>query len=313
MSSEKKKIFSILSFFAFFGLFFSMIVPIWFGGTPVAFVDFIIFFLLLSIGFLLLFISYGWDFLRFVPLSIAAFFSNNRVPDPLFARIAKTGSRYFLATGTVGMLLGFIYVLRNLANPVMIGCGVTFSFLSIFYSLLISEFYFVSACKIFKEAGEDEEQGRIHFYIPALLLMLVLTFFFLLMTDFKALESGEDAPTDNNFVLEGTELEMSPIICNVSGTNGKKTVKILPVIDVNSPDIYKYFCHKSKYSPDGMHNEIKERLTDIISEKPLKFLLGKGAKEKLSDEFKKELNDILEEKRARGIVRKVYFTEYLIQ
>jgi hypothetical protein len=99
----------------------------------------------------------------------------------------------------------------------------------------------------------------------------------------------------------------------VAGTHGKRSIKILPVIEVSSPAVYKYFYNKSYDNPEGMNNKIRADLVDIISEKPLESLLGKKAKYDLSQEVKKELNDILEEKRACGIVREVYFREYLIQ
>lgn len=319
MEEEKKRSISGLGAIGCLGLIFCLIAAIVVGGVPGAFIDIPSAMIVLAPTFFLLLMVYGKDYLHFIPYSIVALFSKNVEPDPLFAKIAETGSRYVIASGSIGTSIGIITMLQCLDDPAKIGSGMAVALLSLFYSLIISEFYFISVYNTFSSVSKEGEASgnrkitRLHFFIPALLILLILMCFFMLLIELPSDESGDGRYLRDEIIVSGLEVSMPPVVANVAKTQGKRSITVIPVFELSSPKLYKYFYHKSDEYPEGMFNKIKARIIDIISQKSLEYLLNRKSKMELTIEIKAEVNVMLERKRAFGMVKNVYFSEYLIQ
>ena len=99
--------------------------------------------------------SFEGSFLRFIPRSFLLAFCKNRVADPEFATIAKAGSRYVIATGAVGSIVGFVAMLQNLADPSGLGKGMAVVVLSLLYSVFLSELVFIPLAKAYSDDDSD--------------------------------------------------------------------------------------------------------------------------------------------------------------
>ncbi len=136
--------------------------------------------------FFLLLGVYRKDFLTFIPDSIATFFTVSPMPNPVFADIAKTGSRFIIGTGVVGTLIGFIQILRNLSDPSAIGAGMAVALLTSLYAILIAEIYFAFLYKVYSRppARPEKECSTLpikNLGIPVLLITWIVCTFFIVM------------------------------------------------------------------------------------------------------------------------------------
>jgi flagellar basal body-associated protein FliL len=109
------------------------------------------------------------------------------------------------------------------------------------------------------------------------------------------------------------EIKLEPFRVNIAQTQGTRYAQITVVVEVSDGEMEKYFLLKSAEAPEGMLNRMRAEITNIISDKSLSGLLTKDAKNSLANEIKAELNKMLEKKKAKGIVKDVYFPSFLVQ
>lgn len=139
--------------------------------------------------FFLLLGVFGKAFLLFIPDAFLTLFTVSSTPNPKFAEIAKTGSRFIIGTGVLGTLIGLIQMLRNLEDPSTIGMGMAVALLTSLYAIFMSEIVFAFLYKVYSTAGEEEKtNGTLplkNIGIPVILLAWILTSFFVTMIGFS--------------------------------------------------------------------------------------------------------------------------------
>ncbi len=101
--------------------------------------------------------SFEGAFVRFIPRSLSLVFCKNRVADPQFATIAKAGSRYVIAIGAVGSIIGFVAMLQSLADPFNLGKGMAVVVLSLLYGVVLSELVFIPLAKAYSDADSQSD------------------------------------------------------------------------------------------------------------------------------------------------------------
>ena len=96
--------------------------------------------------------SFEGAFVRFIPRSLSLVFCENKVANSEFATIAKAGSRYVNAIGSVGSIIGFVAMLQNLSDPSHLGKGMAVVVLSLLYGVVLSELVFIPLAKAYSES-----------------------------------------------------------------------------------------------------------------------------------------------------------------
>jgi flagellar motor component MotA len=151
--------------------------------------------------FFLLLGVFGKAFLLFIPDAFLTLFTVSSSPNPTFADIAKTGSRFIIGTGVVGTLIGLIQMLRNLDDPSTIGAGMAVALLTSLYAIFMSEIVFAYLYKVYSVSEEDEKpNGTLplkNIGIPVILLSWILISFFVTMIGFSNTETEELANPRN--------------------------------------------------------------------------------------------------------------------
>jgi flagellar basal body-associated protein FliL len=262
--------------------------------------------------FFILLMVYRKDFLRFIPYSITALFSGNVSPDPLFAQIALSGSRYAIASGAIGTLIYVINILQGF-TPSEIGVGFAVAFLCLFYALIISEFFFISVYNIFSAKNNDvsRRKTKLHFVLSLLIFIIAVALLFLYFGNVLD-EKDDECFNRKGVAVNGFDILMPETLVNI-GSDGKQIIKFRISFEVSDFSVRKYFLKKACDNPDGMFNKIQSSVIDIFMDKPLESFLGKKSKKALAEELKKKVNYLLERKKASGVVKDVYFQEFLVK
>jgi len=145
--------------------------------------------------FFLLLGVFGKAFLVFIPDAFLTLFTVSSIPNPKFADIAKTGSRFIIGTGVLGTLIGLIQMLRNLDDPSAIGAGMAVALLTSLYAIFMSEIVFAFLYKAYSLSGEEEKPNGIlpltNIGIPVILLAWILTSFFVTMIGFSNIQEEQ--------------------------------------------------------------------------------------------------------------------------
>ncbi len=189
-----------------------LIVVVWLGGAPGIFVNVPSILLVLGLTFALLTALHGEDFLRFCGDAFLTFFLVKVPPNPRYAAIARSGSRFAVASGVIGSLMGVIQMLTTLDDPGKIGGGLAVALLTALYGLALSEFVFGFLQTAYTDptgggTAEAAAPAR-NLGIPIALLGLILTTFLMLILSFSVLDTnkvsrtfGRDATPFNSFDL----------------------------------------------------------------------------------------------------------------
>lgn len=111
MEEAKGRTFSLCRLTGLCGVVFVIVGSIFVGGGAMAFIHLPSLGFTCGIAFFLLLASFGTDFLRFIPDSVVTWFCSNSEPNPRFAEIALSGSRYVIGAGVTGTLIGMIQML----------------------------------------------------------------------------------------------------------------------------------------------------------------------------------------------------------
>jgi flagellar basal body-associated protein FliL len=162
------------------------------------------------------------------------------------------------------------------------------------------------------EVSSDKTKSIVVSLIVLSVLVMVLT---PVITIFavKAIMPSEASSNEPDVSGKIKEITLDDFRVNIAQTQGTRYAQVKVVLEVNNGDMERYFKLKSPENPDGMLNRIKSEITNIISDKSLSGLLTKDAKNSLANEIKAELNKMLEKKKAKGIVKEVYFPSFLVQ
>jgi flagellar motor component MotA len=127
------------------------------GGAPGIFVNTPSFLFVFGLTAAMLIGLYGMEAGRFANDAFLTFFLQKVPPNPRYATIARSGSRFAVASGAVGSLIGIIQMLTTLDDPRKIGGGTAVSMLAALYGILLSEFVFGFLATAY--AGQDAERS----------------------------------------------------------------------------------------------------------------------------------------------------------
>ena len=138
-----------------------------------------------GICFFLMLGSYGTDYLRFIPASLAVLFCDPSRPDRRYAEMAKSASRFAIAAAMAVCLVGVISMSPYLYDPRGRGAGLACSMIPPFYAILASELFFALVYKAF--AGSDPNSPGVgtlpisNILIPVAILGFMVGIFFMLL------------------------------------------------------------------------------------------------------------------------------------
>ncbi|MBU8849650.1 MAG: flagellar basal body-associated FliL family protein [Desulfobacterales bacterium] len=120
-------------------------------------------------------------------------------------------------------------------------------------------------------------------------------------TYYKTNFSGSKKADSEQIVQEPGLWAMDSLVVNLMDANGERYLKIVIQIEVSSQD-----CISEM---DLLKPKITDSILDLLSSKKYKEIAGFEGKQRLRDEIAMRLNNYL----TKGQVRRVYFTEFLIQ
>ena len=112
----------------------------------------------------------------------------------------------------------------------------------------------------------------------------------------KGKEGKEGAGKEESLIIP-----LDTLIVNLSGSNGRRYLKVKINLDAKDGDVKKLIEAKSI--------QIKDRLISILSSKTLEDIEGLEAQENLRKEVKDAVDVVL---KAEGVLQ-VYFTEFVVQ
>lgn len=143
--------------------------------------------LLIPIGlcFFMMLAVYGIEYLKFIPHSLRILFCMPLEPNQRFAQIALFGSRSVIGAGLIGMVIGIIQLLSNLAGPWGLGYGMAISLVCPFYTIVISEVFFAIVYQSFKDAKtQPKSNTTLPFFnagLPIITILFSLAIFIILL------------------------------------------------------------------------------------------------------------------------------------
>lgn len=183
-----------------------------------------------------------------------------------------------------------------------------------------------AAVEAVKEETVDVPADKSKTVIMALIILSVLV---MVLTPFvtifvvKAMmpQNQESAAEENPATQKGAEITFEPFRTNIANTQGSKYAEIVVAVELRDANMEKYFKKRTAEIPEGMLNQIRAKITSIISSKTLSGLLSQDAQTALQSEIKTSLNNIFEKKREAGdksikqeeVVKEVYFPSFLVQ
>jgi len=162
------------------------------GGAPGIFVNIPSLLIVGGITLAMLVGLYGEEVLRFGADAILTFFLQKVPPNPRYAAIACSGSRFAVASGAVGSLMGVIQMLTTLDDPSKIGGGLAVALLTALYGLALSEFVFGFLQTAYGDPTDANANPATvparNLGIPVAILGLILTTFLVLIISFSVID-----------------------------------------------------------------------------------------------------------------------------
>jgi len=171
-----------------------------------------------------------------------------------------------------------------------------------------------------EKEGEEEKKSdgggnKLILIIIVVLLLLLLVIGGLVAYFLLADNTPKDTPPENNQTQQKQEvvkkdaasLEIGPIYpldpftVNLKSANGSRYLKCTINLEIDSPD--------TQPELDKIKPAIRDMVIRILSSKTVPEISTAKGKEKLKGELKKNINAIL----AKGEIRHVYFTAFIIQ
>lgn len=152
--------------------------------------------------------------------------------------------------------------------------------------------------------------------ILSVLVMLLtpLVTFFVVKT---MMPQAQETVTEDTGSKSGMEITLDAFRTNIAGTQGSRYAEITVALEIRDSAMEKFFKKKAKETPDGMLNQIRAKITSIISSKTLPGLVSQDAQVSLQNEIRQALNTMImaanEKTVKEEVVKDVYFPSFLIQ
>ncbi len=301
MTEPAVRAFSITRTVATFGVPFSIIGSILLLDSNVlAFIYLQALFLVIGLPFFLLLGSHGKKFIEFMPEALKTFFLDPQEQNPNFAQIARDGEKFALAAGMIGVVIGLINLLGNLANPANIGPAMAMSLLSIAYGIIFSECFFAVVARAYQasqsESTSETKQGLTLVFGG---LLAFICCFFVMLGSFSVI--SEPVVSEH---VSATSLTEIPIETNLGQISEGHTIQFkacLKISDLNTQEIV-----------DSLVPVIRESIIEFILKKEYLDMRASSAYETLKVDVTSIVNSLLKEKGCQEIPP-VIFSEFLIK
>ena len=301
MTEPVRRTFSITRSVATFGVPFSIIGSILLLDSNVlAFIYLQALFLVVGLPFFLLLGSHGKKFIEFLPEALKTFFLDPQEQNPNFAQIARDGEKFALAAGMIGVVIGLINLLGNLADPANIGPAMAMSLLSIAYGIIFSECFFAVVARAYQATQSESTSETNHGMALVFggIFAFICCFFIMLFSFSPVSEPVASAQTD---AISFTEI---PIETNLGQISEGHTIQFKACLKIS--DL------KTKEMVHSLVPAIRESIIEFILKKEYLDMRVSSAYETLKGDVTTIVNSLLKEKGCQEIPP-VIFSEFLIK
>ena len=178
-----------------------------------------------------------------------------------------------------------------------------------------------AAVEAVKEETVDVPADKSKTVIMSLIILSVLVMLLTPLVTYFVVKTmmpqAQESVAEDSGAKNGAEISLEPFRTNIAGTQGSRYAEITVVIEIRDAAMEKYFKKKAKETPDGMLNQIRAKITSVISSKTLPGLLSQDAQVSLQNEIKTTLNSLFQSSKEKEIkedvVKDVYFPSFLVQ
>ena len=253
----------------------------------------------LGFPFFLLVGNYGRDFLRFIPDAFLTLFFKPAAPNPRFAEIAVQGSRYVMAAGVTGTLIGAIQMLHNMNDLSTIGSGLAVSLITILYAVVVSEFVMAFLAKAYSEGESLPVQARLNRSMVLVISMVigVVALCFLTIVAFQPAEEPVEVQGDSLYGMRAFEV-------NPSGDETVRVLRFAPNLVLNDE------CLTSELS---MREVLaRDRVIQAVCQMTSAELAAQDGRDRLKAMVINSINEVLATSTTVRVTD-VYFTEYVLK
>ncbi|MBN1828909.1 MAG: flagellar basal body-associated FliL family protein [Deltaproteobacteria bacterium] len=153
-----------------------------------------------------------------------------------------------------------------------------------------------------EKAPEKKKSSMIMWIVVFVVVALVATGGFLGLKFYEkfASEKKKDEPKASAPLI-GPVWSMGAVIVNLMDNEGTRYLKTSIKVELSSPE--------SSAELEGLKPKIMDSVLDLLSSKSYKDIAGFEGKQRLRDEIMVRLNNYM----SQGVVKRVYFTEFVIQ
>lgn len=302
MTEPARRAFSITKTVSTFGVPFTIIGSILLlEGNVRAFINLETLFVVAGLTFFLLLSSHGRKFIEFLPEAIKTLFFDPPEHNPNFAEIAKDGEKFALAAGAIGVVIGLINVLGNLADLTKVGPAMSLSLLSIAYGLILSECFFAVVGRAYQNAQSDSTLDTKHGI--ALLAGGIFAFMccFFIMMNYHISPASEPQVYEQENEISFTEISIETNLGQIPEGHTIQFMACLKSSDQKTKDTILFLVPA-----------IRERIIEFILKKEYNDLRVASAYEGLKGEVTSIVNSLLKEHGCQEIPS-VVFSEFLIK
>ena len=193
MDANAPNTFSVFRVIGSVGAIGLIVATIFLGGAPGIFFDVPSALLVGGLTCAMLIGLYGLEVSHFASDAFRAFFLQKVPPNPRYAAIARSGSRFALSAGAIGSLIGMIQMLTTLDDPSKIGGGMAIALLTALYGILLSEIVFGFLENAYTGPSGEGNHVTSHsphrLGIPVAVIGLILTMFLVLLIAFSVIDA----------------------------------------------------------------------------------------------------------------------------
>ena len=257
------------------------------------------FMIVIGIPFFLLLGLYGQRFLSFIPISILTLFCKPSNPMPLFSIIAHHGSRYTLASGVIGMLIGLVQFLSGISDPKSIGEGFAMLLLTVLYAVIVAELFFAMVEQSFQA---DIPQSTSTSRTGLMIVVGVVTGVVMLIAVFILAFISIDISSQQHSSAPSTcTLDLDPFKVNIADTDNTMILSFTPYIEADEHTCYLLIKN---------HALLRDRIGSIAGSTSLESLSDIRGKEHLKQRIHDTIKEIIKD--TPIAIDDIYFTDYLI-
>lgn len=191
MSENPVRQFSIFRVIGSVGAIALVVTVVLLGGAPDIFLNVPSILIVGGITLAMLIGLYGDELLRFAGDAPLTLFLHKVPPNPRYAAIARSGSRFAVASGAVGSLIGIIQMLTTLDDPRKIGGGTAVAMLCALYGILLSEFVFGFLVTAYSNTDGETAKESIpmrNLGLPLAIIGFITVTFLIIVLGFNVME-----------------------------------------------------------------------------------------------------------------------------